>query len=344
MLVEQDTLEVQHQEQAITVSADSVQHKPSRPQTPYQVLRMLPRDATPAQQDSAIQAWFKPGEIHYSDKPDTLHLPGHGIGRNLKDVNLPQYYRESFFSKDSLLHPEISGGQFGIAGDPIPYQVRNDNIFTSILLLCFITAIISFTKTRSFVVRQLKSLVYTSHHDDGVFYETGSELWFQLFLLLMSAILMAISIYFYVTNFVAKTFILDNEYVLIGIFALAVLTYFLLKGIVYSLVNNVFFGGKKNRHFLSTLLFVTSVEGVAIYPIVLLQVFFEFPVHTAIYSIVFVLIICKMVTFYKSWTIFFRQNAVFLQIFLYFCALEIVPMLTLWGALVQIVNQVKVNY
>ena len=59
---------------------------------------MLPKDATPAQQDSAIRAWFHPGEIHYSDMPDTLHLPGHGVGRNLKEVNLPQYYRESFYS------------------------------------------------------------------------------------------------------------------------------------------------------------------------------------------------------------------------------------------------------
>ena len=66
--------------------------------TPYQVLRLLPKDATPAQQDSAIQAWFQPGEVHYSNQPDTLHLPGHGIGRSLKDVNLPQYYRENFFS------------------------------------------------------------------------------------------------------------------------------------------------------------------------------------------------------------------------------------------------------
>lgn len=343
MLTQQDTLAVQ-QDLAGGSSTDSVQPRPLRPQTPYQVLRMLPRDATPAQQDSAIQAWFKPGEIHYSSKPDTLHLPGHGVGRNLKDVNLPQYYRETFFAKDSLLHPEISGGRFGIAGDPIPYLVRNDNIFTGFLLLCFILATVSFTRTRAFVVRQLKSLVYLNHHGDADVYETGSELWFQFFLLLMSAILMAISIYFYVNAFVAQTFIVDNEYVLIGIFALTVLAYFLVKGLVYSLVNHVFFNGKKNRQFLSTMLFVTSIEGVAMYPIVLLQVYFEFPVQAALYCLVFILIICKIVTFYKCWAIFFRQNAVFLQIFLYFCALEIVPMLTLWGSLVQIVNQVKVNY
>ena len=31
-----------------------------KPRHPYQVLRTLPKDATPAQQDSAIQATFQP--------------------------------------------------------------------------------------------------------------------------------------------------------------------------------------------------------------------------------------------------------------------------------------------
>ena len=62
----------------------------AKPQTPYQVLRLLPKDATPAQQDSAIQAWFGHAEIHYSEQPDTLHLPGHEVPRDLKEVNIPQ--------------------------------------------------------------------------------------------------------------------------------------------------------------------------------------------------------------------------------------------------------------
>ena len=76
-----------------------VQH---RPLTPAQVLSWLPRDATPAQQDSAIQAHFKPSEIHWSEHPDTLHLPGHSPGVDLMKADLPQYYKESFFSKSAL--------------------------------------------------------------------------------------------------------------------------------------------------------------------------------------------------------------------------------------------------
>ena len=41
--------------------------------TPKEVLKWLPTNATPAQQDSMIQAHIKPSEIHWSNMPDTLH-------------------------------------------------------------------------------------------------------------------------------------------------------------------------------------------------------------------------------------------------------------------------------
>ena len=66
--------------------------------TPAEVLSWLPKNATPAQQDSAIQAHIRPSEITWSQQPDTLHLPGHTRGHSWRDINLPQYYRESYFT------------------------------------------------------------------------------------------------------------------------------------------------------------------------------------------------------------------------------------------------------
>ena len=55
--------------------------------TPKQVLSWLPKNATPAQQDSMIRAHIKPSEIHWSEMPDTLHLPGHEAGKSFRDVS-----------------------------------------------------------------------------------------------------------------------------------------------------------------------------------------------------------------------------------------------------------------
>ena len=111
--------------------------------TPAQVLKWLPKDATPAQQDSAIQAHIKPSKISWSQMPDTLHLPGHPVGKSFRDVSLPQYYKESFFSKDSMFHPELDGGRVGVVGDPVPYTVSGDDLITGVLLGCFILAMLA---------------------------------------------------------------------------------------------------------------------------------------------------------------------------------------------------------
>ena len=189
-----------------------------RPLTPAQVLSWLPRNATPAQQDSAIQAHFKPGEIRWSTRPDTLHLPGHDRGHNMLDVNLPQYYREGFFSKDSLFHPELRGGRNGVAGDPVPYTVHSDNLLTGLLLFCLIMVVVTFSSVKDFLVRQAKSFFYFSHDVASEMSETAVELRFQFFLVLLSCLLCSLLFYFYTLYFIGESFILRSPYYLILIY------------------------------------------------------------------------------------------------------------------------------
>ncbi len=325
------------------VANDSMAQKPAKPQTPYQVLRLLPKDATPAQQDSAIQAWFEPKEIHYSNQPDTLHLPGHEVARDLKQVNIPQYYRENFFSADSLYHPELEGGRVGVAGDPIPYTIHNDNIVTGLLIGSFLIIMLALSRISSFLLQQAKNFFYVPKVEQD-FNETGSEIRLQIVFLLITCLYYALLFYFFATRKIADTFILSSEYSLLVIFAFMLLGYFGLKALLYTIVNNIFFNRKKNLQFLGNLLFITSMEGVLLFPLVLLLAYFQFSMQNAINYCIFILSLAKILTFYKSYIIFFKQKGLFLQIILYFCALEMIPLVMLWGGLLGITNILKVNY
>ena len=324
-------------------TGDTVAPQPSRPQTPYQVLRLLPKDATPAQQDSAIQAWFQPGEIHYSEQPDTLHLPGHKAGRSLKDVSIPQYYRETFFANDSLYHPEINGGRFGVSGDPIPYAIRNDDVITSLLLVSFVVALMAFAASRNYIARQLKTFFYPQKAGMDAT-ETSGEYRAQFFFLLLTCLLLALFYFLYTQEYVANTFILSDEYLLVPIFFGVFCGYYGLKALFYTGVNMVFFDSKKNEQWLRTTLFLNGAVGIFLFPAVMLLTFFDVSSQTIIFYLIIVLVLVKLLTFYKCSAIFFRQNAFYLQIFLYFCTLEIIPLLALWGGLEVIVNALKINF
>ena len=336
------------QQDSIAFDGTGVQDAEAAPHyttvTPAMVLSWLPRNATPAQQDSAIQSRFKPSEIRWSQRPDTLHLPGHDKGHNMMDIHLPQYYREGFFSKDTLFHPELPGGRYGEAGDPIPYSARNDSIITGLLLVSFVMAVVSFANARDFLLRQAKNFFFLPHEGTTVVSETANELRFQSFQVLLTSLLAALLFYFYTLNTYGDTFMLSSPYYLIVIYMAAVVAYFLLKAALYTLVNITFFDGKRNVQWMKSGLFIVSVEGGLLYPAVLLQAYFDWEQQNVLIYFVIVLIIVKILTIYKSYIIFFRQNVFKLQIILYFCTLEIIPLIALWGMLEITANILKINF
>ena len=325
------------------ISIDLMPQRPAKPQTPYQVLRLLPKDATPAQQDSAVQAWFQPGEIHYSERPDTLHLPGQSAGHSLTDVDIPQYYRESYFSNDTLYHPELDGGRLGVAGDPIPYSIRNDNIITSLLLSSFVISIMAYSASRNYFLRQIKDFFYPVRSVKN-FSETAGELRAQLFFLLQTCMLLAMIGFFYTQEYIANTYIVSDEYLLVAIYFGVIVAYFAIKAGAYAAVNTVFFDSKRNEQWQHTTLFLNGVEGILLFPAVMTIAYFDISSTFIYYYLVGVLVFVKLLTFYKCFVIFFKQNELYLQIILYFCTLEITPLLALWGAIGVVANALKVNF
>ena len=337
-MILQDSIQ---QHTTVEDNAEVVLH---RPLTPAQVLKWLPRDATPAQQDSAIQANFQPSEIHWSERPDTLHLPGHDKGHNMQDVQLPEYYREGFFSEDSLFHPELPGGRYGTAGDPVPYSLHHDNVMTGLLLLFFMLAVISISKIRTILIRQAKNFFHTPHEGTTEVTETTSELRYLSFLMLLSFLQISQLFYFYTIYYIGSTFILASQYYLIAIYLGIIIGYFMVKSLLYAIVNLVFFDGKRNGQWLRALMFITVYEGILLFPAVIVQAYYEYPVQFVIIYFTFVLLVVKIMTIYKCYVIFFRRNVVCLQIILYLCALEIVPMLALWEFLVMTANSLKIIF
>ena len=325
-----------------TARTDTIAVHSAKPQTPYEVLRLLPKDATPAQQDSAIQEWFEPKEIHYSSRPDTLHLPGQERPRDLKEVNLPHYYRENFFSNNTMYHPELSTEQIGTSGTPIPYSFQNDSFVTGILIICFLLITFVLSRISDFLLRQAKHF-FSTQKSEQTLTETGSEIKFQFLFLFITCLLYALLYFFYTTHFIANTFIFSSEYILLVIFSGAIISYMVIRMLLYTIVNNTFFTNKKNLQLQESLLLITSLEGVALFPLVLLMAYFQYSLQNAIIYTVTILIFAKILTFYKSYTIFFNQKGGFLQIFLYFCALEMIPLMMLWSGLLVITENLKIN-
>lgn len=163
-------------------------------------------------------------------------------------------------------------------------------------------------------------------------------------MVVLTSLLWSLLQYFYTTHYIGTTFILSSQYHLIAIFLGMNLSYYILKSAIYAIVNSVFFERKKNVQWQKTLLFLISMEGVMIFPAVMVRSYFDIPIQSiTIYSLI-VVVFVKLLTFYKSYAIFFRQIHPFFQIILYFCALEAVPMAAFWGAVAITGNYLNINF
>ena len=314
---------------------------PGKSLTPFQVLSRLPEDATPAQQDSAVQANVKISEIHWSEMPDTLHMPGHTKGKGYHDIDIPEhYYRESFFMKDSLFHPELKGGRQGIAGVVKPYTIAGDDIITSLLFGCFILTLFALARTRQFMLRQAKSIFYLVREEVG---ETSDEIWMLFYMVLQTCLLSALIVFFFLRNRLGDL-MLSEQYAIIGALSGLFVGYLLLKTFMYKLTGWVFFNGKKNEQWKKGFLFLMSTEGLLLFPLVILLAYADFPLHNALIYAFIVIIIVKLLLLYKAFIIFFRRNGVYLQIILYFCAIEIVPLIVLGGILDMASQHLTINF
>ena len=264
-------------------------------------------------------------------------------GHSLTDVHLSTYYRENFFSGDSMWHPEVVENH-GVAGEPVPYAVVNDSFVTALLLLCLVVTLFYSGTIRPMVVRRFREMLFPSLRvaDDAVV--PPAEMRMKRVLVLQTCLLGSVVFYFFTKSHVPGPFLLDSDYLLILVFMVMLLGFVLLKMMCYTVVNDIFFGSKKNKQFLQYLIFLIAFLGVLALPVVFLLVYFGISVKGVVFYFAFLSVIGEILVFYKGNVIFFRQKGGFLQNILYFCALEIVPVALLVGAWTKVIDLLKINF
>ena len=302
----------------------------------------MPQDATEWQKDSAVQAYFHPGEHNqYSERPDTLGLPGQRADKkqalDFKQLHRPESFVDTLFRGRSTAH-------IGMPSHDVPYYAGNDHLISASLIIGLLLAVPAFSISRGFVQRQVKNFFYTENTRTTSLPDTTAELRNQILLVAFTCLILAVAYYCYALFWDGSRYDVASNHQLVGIYLAAFVGYFLFKAILYQFVNWVFFDRKKIEQWNKSILFLTAMEGLVAAPAVLLFVFGNLSLIACLIIVAIVAFIVKLCTFYKCYLIFFQRFGAFLQIFLYFCALELIPMAGLVGLLETFNNNLKINF
>lgn len=262
-----------------------------------------------------------------------------------KPYSLEDWAGKGFFDHlDSLgKQTTLQESTMGVAGVQLPYKVRGDSAISILLIACFVVFILSTSRSLGYLTRQLKNFFFPTHNDSS---ENGaaSVMPFLFFLMFVDCLTLAIGSHILATDILDAHFRLNSDIFVIGAFFGLFVLYFAVKDLLYRLTNTIFFDSKRNLQMTRAFIFLAAAEGVLLFPMVLLLVYFDLTEKKAIYYFIFVLILNKILSFYNGWNIFFRQNGGTLQTFLYFCALELVPLLAFGGIWLMTIDLLKINF
>lgn len=255
-----------------------------------------------------------------------------------------KFAEEGYFKGNKFFKLERGNNHAdGVSGVLAPYAISNDNVIAAMLLGCFVMAMVAFSLSRNFIERQIKSFFRVSRSKESAI-ETNEEMRFQTILIAQTSLLGSILYYLFARDLGGGRLSNDTQLGAIGCFFGVFVAYFLFKYLVYGFVNWVFFDRKNNGRWRRTQVFLSSLEGVLLFPIVLLLVYFSLSLHAALIYTLIVMLCVKMLAFYKSYSIFFKRMGASLQIILYFCALELMPLMVLWGVLFITDNYLIINF
>lgn len=205
------------------------------------------------------------------------------------------------------------------------------------------TCLVAASLSRNFIIRQVGSL-FRIPRNRATMAETSYEVRFQLFLVVQTALILSIVYYLYNRTAGGNSYIMESQLEMIGIYFGIFMGYFLAKYILYSIVNWVYFSRNKCLQWMQSWLFLTSMEGVLLFPLVLLLVYFNLSMQISMIYLLTAILLIKILAFYKEFVIFFKRTSVSLQIILYFCALELMPLTALVGVLTYTGNYLTINF
>jgi len=221
----------------------------------------------------------------------------------------------------------------GMAGDPVPYLFRNDNFVTITLLLSFFLVVWVISRSRHYLREQTKSFFHERERENMFSERTQTELRGQIFLIFQTCFVLGILFFDFTQEKQVEVFNHVSPYMILGTSVALCSLYYMFKTALYSFVNRIFFERRPCARFNEVYMVCVLALGLALLPVALLVVYFDLSFHTLLIVFFCVLLLDKTILFYKTWRIFFSYRWGWLHLFLYFCALEIVPALILFRIL-----------
>lgn len=243
------------------------------------------------------------------------------------------FEKGTYFDTQSAFHA-VGRPIPGMEGELIPYALKNDLLVSGILVFSFLLLCFVLNKGQSLILHQLKDF-FVERKRGNMFVETESEFRYQFFLISHAAWMLGLVLFILFLQ-PSGTGSLYPSWISILVCLLSCASLYAFKFLSYSFVNWVFFTHSQCERWMEVYALVISLQGVVLFPLACALAYFDFDTKTGLIVLLVVLGISKLLLFCKSFSIFFGKIYGLLANILYFCTLEMIPLLFLLKVISEI--------
>lgn len=227
--------------------------------------------------------------------------------------------------------------------EKVKYNPRGDDGIAIILLLSFFVSAILIGKNKKGIVQRIRDFFLnkerSSLFSQGLASQSALIVYFSIQTALLLGVFFLNFFYDLHINFIDD----NNSLIILGIYTLIIGIYLLLKQVIYRFIAWMFFDSKQHELWLISYNTLVAFFSFILYPSLLFIIYFDLEFNYVILLGLSLFFIMKLVMFYKWIYLFLNDIYGLLRLFLYFCALEILPCLIVYQGLVQVNNQIIIK-
>ncbi|MBR5455661.1 MAG: DUF4271 domain-containing protein [Bacteroidaceae bacterium] len=223
-----------------------------------------------------------------------------------------------------------------MTGDSAPYCMVNDNLVMLLFVMNFVGIAYVFLMNGTSIIERLKCIFYYESKSTP-FNDRTHITWICNFLLYAQTIFYSTILTVEYLRYIHGLAIKGSALFALAISATIFASVLLLKRIVYSIVNNIMFTKAIAEEWNNLYFFTIKLLGFALSPAVIAILFIPgIPfIYVEVYLTI-VLLAYVYTIFCGLIRIIFPKKRNFLDIFLYLCALEFLPIAMVWKSALQL--------
>ena len=220
-----------------------------------------------------------------------------------------------------------------VQATPVPQPYYADNLLVCGILACTFILAIVLSDRKHYLFRLLKDFFLPRENTiEGI--RTTNIVYLRIFMYSITFASTSLSLALYA---IGKSFETISHGMLWAIIGAMVLLFYLLKLLLFAATNRIFFDSITTKTWEQGYACWTILSGIPLYLLAVVAIFFNLSSQSILLLLIACFAILEMCLLYKAFHIFSAKKYGILQIFIYLCTLELMPLLVAGKALVLFV-------